>query len=816
MRDLEGLTNEQHTLLNKALGTFFIGLNELREDIYILTDEELSNIDPESDLGNIQGLNVYRFTKEQLRQALINIGAPEKEIAYIIDNLISHPGMFRDKEGTPRATNLFILDVHYALLSQLDVKLKAQWARHEKAHLEEIKRTEEDVQREHPLDEVVKALKEKNRLIRTTMSYITFNLPKKLEKINIKEMAPQHFDSYIVLDSVDGRPIIPIRGLLLATGKPVYVDKLTFASEGKELVFIDEDIYDSYASLIHSGQKRMDEIDVGFIEKLPVNFIPEGQLTKADRIIADIKNKIRGKGKEFLDYVNTKRRELAKERGLIEDTIKDLDRDELYQIIETVHFSCLCQSTSVACAQESEDGKHKWISFLLEYLSVLSDEEFALIYCHELGHIIVESTIPKSKVEEKLNNIIRQSMKDETPSDRKRSSNMELDREEKDKLSSICLVSENIADSTSVTITGSNVNILRQAILRGMYIKTEENSAHAFIRSLGIQTHPVALVRGIFIQSEESKQFLSEAELALARTPLNSIMPQPVIIDANVTISFKPQFLPLEPSEVISIAKEVFRFIGKESSVTITYDNKTEELIFIDIDSGYSDRYTFSIPATSEQLFGNIVDVVAKICHTHPTFVEIMPLLNNAAQTIAIRYGIEAYILEAEIEKVDALFKIRQNQIETIARLISGSEVIRKAIDTEHFNFLWDKIPTLIYFHGILHSHGDKSIIHAYGSNTVAPPHKKDDSRELIFIVIGERAFKEGIKKVVLTYLHEFIEGNLRVKFGIGPDLAHTGTEVFMEKFIGLIDEEISRIVDIVLTTSEPSHANLRDAATSI
>jgi hypothetical protein len=54
------------------------------------------------------------------------------------------------------------------------------------------------------------------------------------------------------------------------------------------------------------------------------------------------------------------------------------------------------------------------------------------------------------------------------------------------------------------------------------------------------------------------------------------------------------------------------------------------------------------------------------------------------------------------------------------------------------------------------------------------------------------------------------------VEFNLDADPAHAGTEMFMEKFIGLIDEEISRIVDTVLTTSEPFHTNSREAATSI
>jgi hypothetical protein len=391
------------------------------------------------------------------------------------------------------------------------------------------------------------ALEEGKRLIRIAITYISFNLPKELDVIDREGMAPENFDSYITPESADKRPFVPIKGLLLATGKPLYVDDVSFAAERKEIVFIDEDIYANHGNLIHSGQKKIDEIDVNSIETLPANFIPEGQLNRANRIITDIEDKIIGKGKEFLDYVNTKRREIAKERGLAEEDIKDLSQDELYEIIRTVHFSCLNQFTRTASVAESKDGKHKWIIFLLEYLSALSDEEFALVYGHELGHIIVDSTIPDSEVEKKLHNITTLSMEAGG-----QISSVGLSEEEKEKLSNIFLNRENIADLTSVTITGGDVNILKQAILKGREISIQEDPAYAFIVSLGIRTHPDVFVRGIFVQEGVFRQFLvSQLEDMLTSIMDVTITPDVALplleIGTDPIIMFKP---PASPSGI--------------------------------------------------------------------------------------------------------------------------------------------------------------------------------------------------------------------------------------------------------------------------
>ena len=164
MLNMEGLDERQHGLLNRALASFFVGFNKVRDDIHILRKTELARIDPKDELAEVKDLKAYRFTREQIIEALRKIGANERDIAYITANLISHPGRFRDEEGNPQATNLFILDEYYTALAQLDIELRAQWARHEMADLENLalpieqQRTEKQIQDDYPLNEVVTAL----------------------------------------------------------------------------------------------------------------------------------------------------------------------------------------------------------------------------------------------------------------------------------------------------------------------------------------------------------------------------------------------------------------------------------------------------------------------------------------------------------------------------------------------------------------------------------------------------------------------------------------------------------------------------------
>jgi len=160
MLSLKGLTPLQHKLLNKALGSFFKDVDEVHRDkLHVLTDRELADIDPNGDLKGIEGLKVYRFQRIALVEALEGINAEPKDIAHITLNLISHPGKFRDDKGAERAVNLFILEEQYNLLSKLDKKVKIQWARHERAHLENIRYSERRILQLYPLDEVIQAIR---------------------------------------------------------------------------------------------------------------------------------------------------------------------------------------------------------------------------------------------------------------------------------------------------------------------------------------------------------------------------------------------------------------------------------------------------------------------------------------------------------------------------------------------------------------------------------------------------------------------------------------------------------------------------------
>ena len=183
--DLEGLTQEQHSLLDRALGTFFVGLNTVRSDIKVLTEKEMVRIDPEYDLRRVENLKVYKFTKDQLRNALENVGASRKNIEDIIENIVSHPGRFNDKKGHPQAVNLFILDEYYALFAALDRDLKIQWAAHTRYHLENLNLSETEAQAVYPLSEVARILTERisfNKAIKEELKSLVFS-PEKVKAI---------------------------------------------------------------------------------------------------------------------------------------------------------------------------------------------------------------------------------------------------------------------------------------------------------------------------------------------------------------------------------------------------------------------------------------------------------------------------------------------------------------------------------------------------------------------------------------------------------------------------------------------------------
>jgi hypothetical protein len=312
---------------------------------------------------------------------------------------------------------------------------------------------------------------------------------------------------------------VPIKGLLLATGNVSYIDDTSFEKEDGEIVFVDEDVYVRNKYLIYSGQKKIGEISSKSVGFLPDNFIPGGHLNRAADIIKEVNHKIKDQGGEFLDYVNAKRKEIARERGLPEGKIKNLKQKELLEIIENVYFTCRNKSAVTASANQSNDQKYRWIIFALSYLSTLSDEEFGLVYSHELGHIIVDMSLPDSDMESKLYEAMeRMGEKQDI-----KNLSAEFSRDERDILSRIFVKREDIADLTSVTITGGTLDKLRAAIKKGRDIDTEENPAHDFIASLGIETHPDLFIRGFLINmnmiQEKFIQWFKHADSDLLKIP---------------------------------------------------------------------------------------------------------------------------------------------------------------------------------------------------------------------------------------------------------------------------------------------------------
>ena len=349
--------------------------------------------------------------------------------------------------------------------------------------------------------------------LKIAMSYIGHNLPKELTGIDRKEWLLEDFNNYIVPDSVDTRPFVSIPGLLLATGRPSYIDIVTFESEGKEIIFIDEDVYIRYRAAIHSGQKRVDAIDAVSVESLPDSFMPGGHLNRANRIILDIERKIRENGKELLNYVNEKRKELAVERGLNETEVRYINNEEeLYEIAENVYVSFQSKPRVAAYAGRSENGKDNWIIFSLDYLSVLSDEEFAFVYGHELGHILVDMSIPYSEEEKKLHSAIKE-LSDRGAFNADGSYDISdydkvLTKTEREKISSIFLKRENTADLTSANITGGSLQELKLALEKHRSTALGSEPVDKFIASLGITTHPDCFIRGFPIMLREMEERL--------------------------------------------------------------------------------------------------------------------------------------------------------------------------------------------------------------------------------------------------------------------------------------------------------------------
>ena len=170
MLNLEALSKTQDELLDMALARFFIkGVDQVRDDIEVVTDKtELDRIDPEGVLRHLDDrtpITVYRPTTKQLKKALGKVlrkvpGATVDDINHIMTYLISHPGRYKspDAGDNRRRANIWILKETFECVAQLDPELKAQWARHEREHLDHPELSEAKIQNAYPLNEVVMAL----------------------------------------------------------------------------------------------------------------------------------------------------------------------------------------------------------------------------------------------------------------------------------------------------------------------------------------------------------------------------------------------------------------------------------------------------------------------------------------------------------------------------------------------------------------------------------------------------------------------------------------------------------------------------------
>jgi len=318
-----------------------------------------------------------------------------------------------------------------------------------------------------------RAMEEFNKM-RLYDSYVYNNAPEGISKIETQDMKSE---------LTDNRTFIAVPGLLLATGKVSYVD---YAPGGREIVFIDEVVYSKYKDAIDSGWRQPEDIGA---EDFPNQFMPEGHLNRAARLLSQVRDKIKTKP-ELLGYVNQKRREIAEKRGV---EIKDLEYEELDRIAGNTNFICLDKSPSYAQASPREGT----VRFSLAYLSLLTDGEFEVVFSHELAHLMADATVPYSDTEEKLFNLTERFFGGEDKNGLKK----EFSPEEAAEISRIWIAREDIADSIAVRITRytgqfsvflnktSEVKIDRDADTRRQY---------EFFGFLGIQTHPMDLLRGCF------------------------------------------------------------------------------------------------------------------------------------------------------------------------------------------------------------------------------------------------------------------------------------------------------------------------------
>lgn len=211
---------KEEALLNKALDSFIEEDGGVSSSIHILSEEEIGDFVPALEK---KGVRVYLLTKEQLADALIKIGAGEKDRAYILKNFIS---------STRGSDKIFMLEAYYDWLNLLDADLVAQWARHHLLRLDHPKAPVRTAEEQIPLDNVINALEAKVRdaaiLLRsmehagtlfdpaTSLGLIAHILDElEGEKYIEKNLRERFYKDFDLIKEKDGSAVVKLRGYYL-------------------------------------------------------------------------------------------------------------------------------------------------------------------------------------------------------------------------------------------------------------------------------------------------------------------------------------------------------------------------------------------------------------------------------------------------------------------------------------------------------------------------------------------------------------------------------------------------------------------------
>lgn len=297
---------------------------------------------------------------------------------------------------------------------------------------------------------------------------------------------------YINLDATQKRNFQRVRAHELDPA--AYEEFLRFAA-----AYLDEVKAPAY--LIRRSEVRNTE------ESAPKDALYE----RVNDLVMPALNKILENG-EFLKKLNERRQRFAETKGIKADTLTP----EGFRSVLENQIMGLPEKYSVpvgALPAHIHPDKQDMIFFLRDFAEALTDEEFLLVYGHELGHILLRSGTELSGIEKAVNQKILEADQNGIA--------MKLSAEEIEMLSRFSQFEERecddlatdfyriAADSEKPTASFAGVFAKQDQIFANSpnYIKEEGNPALAALD--GIVTHPDSMFRGI---RQSAEAFLKYAK----------------------------------------------------------------------------------------------------------------------------------------------------------------------------------------------------------------------------------------------------------------------------------------------------------------